>query len=93
MGPITKSLRGEGIRLTLSATVEKVEKVVNVPPGKKIPEGKPSSQNNRKWVWFGCVIGASIVFRGPSSGQWPCNRNVFLTLITFCIFLNYAKLL
>ena len=52
-------------------------KVVNLPPDKNIPEGKPSSQNNRKWA---CVIGASIVFRGPSSGLWPCDRNVFLTL-------------
>ena len=42
-------------------------KVVNLPPGKNIPEGKPSSQNKTKlgvaWVCQGCVIGASIVFR------------------------------
>ena len=56
------------------------KKVVNLPPDKNIAEGKPSSQNNRKWTWLGSVIGASIVFRGPSSGQWPCDRNVFLTL-------------
>ena len=53
-------------------------KVVNLPPDKNIPEGKPSSQVNIKWAWLGCVIGASVVFRGPSSGQ--CDRNVFLTL-------------
>ena len=35
---------------------------------------------NRKWAWLGCVTGASIVFRGPSSGQWPCDRYAFLTL-------------
>ena len=57
-------------------------KVVNLPPDKNILEGKPSSQNNRKWAWIGCVIEASIVFHGPSSGQWPCDRNEFLTLIT-----------
>ena len=55
-------------------------KVVNLPPDKDIPEGEPSSQNNRKWAWLGFVIGASIVYRGPSSGQLPCDRNVFLTL-------------
>ena len=55
-------------------------KVVNLSLDKNIPEGKPSSQNNRKWAWSGCVVGASIVFHGPSSSQWPCDRNVFLTL-------------
>ena len=54
--------------------------VADLPPDKNIPEGKPSTQNNIKWAWLGCVIRASIVFRGPSSGQWPCNRCVFLTL-------------
>ena len=55
-------------------------KVVNLPPDNNILEGKPSPQNDKKRAWLGCVIGASIGFRGPSSGQWPCHRNAFLTL-------------
>ena len=46
-------------------------KFVNLLPDKNIPEGKLSSQNNRKWACLGCVIRGSIVFRGPSSGQGP----------------------
>ena len=74
-------------------------KVVNLPPDKNTLKGKPSSQNNRKWAWLWCVIGASIVFRGPSSGQWPCDCNVFLTLplpgtliAIFYLFLQIIRL-
>ena len=67
--------------------VSESREVVNLPPDKNIPEGKPSLQNSRKWAWLGCVIGASIDFHGPSSGQWPCDRNVFLTLVTLLRYL------
>ena len=62
---------------------EKLLTFLLIPPDKKIPEGKPSSQNNRKWAWLACVIGAALVFRGPSSGRatvavrpWPRDRKV-----------------
>ena len=67
---------------------EESRKVVNLPPDKNIPEGKPTSQTIEKWALLGCVIGVSIAFRGHSSGQWPCDRNVFLNLATrkrFCL--------
>ena len=67
-------------------TTPESRKVDNLPPDKNIPEGKPSSQNNRKWAWLGCVIGASIVLHGPFAGQWPYDCNVSLTLDDTSIF-------
>ena len=56
-----------------------------------MPEGKPYSQNNRKWAWLGFVIGASIVFHGSSSGHWPCDRNVFLTLMFMLCYFDFQS--
>ena len=48
-----------GKKLEMEGCEAESRKVVNLPPGKNIPEGKPSSQNNGKWAWLGCVEGVS----------------------------------
>ena len=72
--------------------LNRVQKVVNLPPDKNIPEDKPSSQNNRKWAWLGCVIGASIVFRGPSFGPDSGFKSSILERLTgSCRYINKSE--